>query len=311
MKLSLVIPVYNEEKNLDEFYETTKKELKKIKYELIFINDGSKDKSLEVLKDLAKKDKKVKIISFSRNFGKEAAIYAGLKNITGEYTAIIDSDLQQHPKYLIEMYNELEESEEYDSICMCQAKRKENFMVSFIKKIGYRLMDAVTDVKFVNGASDFRMFRRNVLNAILEMSERNRFSKGIFSWVGFNTKYMTYEVMERKAGKTSWSLKSLISYGVDGFVGFTTKPLRVSTYIGFLTSLIAFIYFIIILLQTLITGKDIPGYASMMCVILFLGGIQLLCMGIVGEYLARTYIESKERPIYIEKERINFSDKEN
>lgn len=311
MKLSLVIPVYNEEKNLDEFYETTKKELKKIKYELIFINDGSKDKSLEVLKSLAEKDKKVKIISFSRNFGKEAAIYAGLKNITGEYTAIIDSDLQQHPKYLIEMYNELEESEEYDSICMCQAKRKENFMVSFIKKIGYKLMDAVTDVKFVNGASDFRMFRRNVLNAILEMSERNRFSKGIFSWVGFNTKYMTYEVMERKAGKTSWSLKSLISYGVDGFVGFTTKPLRVSTYIGFLTSLIAFIYFIIILLQTLITGKDIPGYASMMCVILFLGGIQLLCMGIVGEYLARTYIESKERPIYIEKERINFSDKEN
>lgn len=311
MKLSLVIPVYNEEKNLDEFYETTKKELKKIKYELIFINDGSKDKSLEVLKSLAKKDKKVKIISFSRNFGKEAAIYAGLKNITGEYTAIIDSDLQQHPKYLIEMYNELEESEEYDSICMCQAKRKENFMVSFIKKIGYRLMDAVTDVKFVNGASDFRMFRRNVLNAILEMSERNRFSKGIFSWVGFNTKYMTYEVMERKAGKTSWSLKSLISYGVDGFVGFTTKPLRVSTYIGFITSLIAFIYFIIILLQTLITGKDIPGYASMMCVILFLGGIQLLCIGIVGEYLARTYIESKERPIYIEKERINFSDKEN
>lgn len=310
MKLSLVIPVYNEEKNLDEFYETTKKELKKIKYELIFINDGSKDKSLEVLKSLAKKDKKVKIISFSRNFGKEAAIYAGLKNITGEYTAIIDSDLQQHPKYLIEMYNELEESEEYDSICMCQAKRKENFMVSFIKKIGYKLMDAVTDVKFVNGASDFRMFRRNVLNAILEMSERNRFSKGIFSWVGFNTKYMTYEVMERKAGKTSWSLKSLISYGVDGFVGFTTKPLRVSTYIGFLTSLIAFIYFIIILLQTLITGKDIPGYASMMCVILFLGGIQLLCIGIVGEYLARTYIESKERPIYIEKERINFSDKE-
>lgn len=311
MQLSLVIPVYNEEKILEEFYETTKKELKKIKYELIFINDGSKDKSLGVLKSLAKKDKKVKIISFSRNFGKEAAIYAGLKNSTGEYTAIIDSDLQQHPKYLIEMYNELEESEEYDSICMCQAKRKENFMVSFIKKIGYKLMDAATDVKFVNGASDFRMFRRNVLNAILEMSERNRFSKGIFSWVGFNTKYMTYEVMERKAGKTSWSLKSLISYGVDGFVGFTTKPLRISTYIGFITSLIAFIYFIIILLQTLITGKDIPGYASMMCVILFLGGIQLLCMGIIGEYLARTYIESKERPIYIEKERINFSDKKN
>lgn len=310
MKLSVIIPVYNEEKTLKDFYKVITEELKKIKYELIFVNDGSSDESLIVLKELSK-DKKVKIISFSRNFGKEAAIYAGLKNSSGMYTAIIDSDMQQHPKYLVEMYNELDVNSEIDSVCMIQAKRKENFMVSIVKKLGYKIMDSATDVKFVNGASDFRMFRRNVLNAIIELSERNRFSKGIFSWVGFETKYMYYEVLERKAGKSSWSLKKLLAYGLDGFVGFTTKPLKISTYIGFFTSLVAFIYFIIILLQTLIAGKDLPGYASMMCVILFLGGIQLLCMGIVGEYLARTYIESKERPIYIEKERINFSDKKN
>lgn len=311
MKISVIIPVYNECENIDEFYNVINQTLFNIKYELIFINDGSKDSSLEVLKKIAKKDKKVKIISFSRNFGKEAAIYAGLKNSSGKYTAIIDSDLQQHPKYLVQMYDFLEKNDEFDAVCMCQAKRKENFLVSFCKKIGYKFMDSVTDIKFVNGASDFRMFRRNMLEAILTLSERNRFSKGIFSWVGFNTKYMTYEVLERKAGKTSWSFKSLLSYGIGGVVGFTTRPLRISTYIGLITSIIAFIYFIVIVLQTLITGKDIPGYASIMGIVLLLGGIQLLCIGILGEYLSKTYIESKERPIYIEKERINFNDKKN
>lgn len=309
MKLSVVIPVFNESGIIEEFHEVITSELKNIKYELIYINDGSRDDSLEKLKKIAQKDKHAKVIGFSRNFGKEAAVYAGLKNSSGDYTAIIDSDLQQHPKYLLTMYNTLEKEAEYDAVCMIQEKRKENFLVSIVKKIGYKIMDSATNIKFVNGASDFRMFRRVMLDSILKLSERNRFSKGIFSWVGFNTKYMPYEVAKRKAGVTSWSFRGLLAYGIDGFVGYTTKPLRISTYIGILTSLSAFIYFGAILLSTLITGKDIPGYASIMCVILLIGGIQLFCMGIIGEYLARTYIESKERPIYIEKERINFNDK--
>lgn len=312
MNLSVIAPVYNEGELIIEFYKTLDNTLKKekINYEVIFVDDGSVDDSLTKLKQISK-NSNVKIISFSRNFGKEAAIYAGLKNSSGKYTCIIDTDLQQHPKYLIEMYKVLEKKDDIDEICMYPKARVESKLINCCKNIGYRLLSKITKLNMKSGASDFRMFRKNVLNSLLLLGEKNRFSKGIFSWVGFNIKFMEYEVLKRRAGKTSWSLKGLFSYGIDGFIGFTTKPLRLSTYIGLLSSFIAFVYFIIIVLQTLIVGKDLPGYPSLMCVILFMGGIQLLCLGIVGEYLARTFIETKNRPIYIEKERINFNDKKN
>lgn len=312
MNLSVIAPVYNEGEIIIEFYKTLDNTLKKenIKYEVIFIDDGSVDDSLIKLKQISK-NTNVKIISFSRNFGKEAAIYAGLKNSNGKYTCIIDTDLQQHPKYLIDMYNELEKNNDIDEICMVPKTRIESKLVNCCKNIGYKLLSKITKLDMKSGASDFRMFRKNVLNSILMLGEKNRFSKGIFSWIGFNISFMEYKVLKRKAGKTSWSIRGLFSYGIDGFIGFTTKPLRLSTYIGLLSSFIAFIYFVIIVLQTLIIGKDLPGYPSLMCAILFMGGIQLLCLGIVGEYLAKTFIETKNRPIYIEKERINLDDKEN
>ena len=310
MKLSVIVPVYNEEEVIEKFYQVTKNELKNIDFDLIIINDGSNDKSLEILKRISSKDNKVKIVSFSRNFGKEAAIYAGLNNSDGDYTCIIDADLQQNPKYLKKMYNFLEKNKDYDCVCMCQEKRKENIIYKLCKNVFYSFIDKMADVNFVSDASDFRMFNKKMLNALLKLSENNRFSKGLFSWVGFNVKYMPYVVEDRKAGRSKWKISSLFSYAIDGFVGFSTKPLKISTFIGCITSLVAFIYLLIIIIETLAFGKDTPGYASIMCVILFLGGIQLICIGIVGEYLSKTYLETKKRPIYVEKEKINFDDSE-
>lgn len=307
MKLSVIGPVRNEEEIIENFYEELSKKLKNIDFELIFIDDGSTDNSLKILKDIAKKDKKVKIISFSRNFGKESAMYAGIKNSIGDYTSIIDTDMQQNPKYLLEMYEFLEKNKDYDCVCMCQEKNKGRFY-RFCQKLFYKIIDSIADTKFVSGASDFRMFNQKMRSSLIELAEKNRFTKGLFSWVGFKTKYMKYKVDKRIAGKSKFNFFKSFSYAIDGIVGFSTKPLRVGTYIGVITSLIAFIYLIIILVQTLAYGKETPGYASIMCVMLFLGGIQLICVGILGEYLARTYIETKQRPIYIEKERINLDE---
>ncbi len=305
MKLNVIIPIYNEEENLKDLYNELTNSLKDIDYKLLFIDDGSTDKSLDILKFLYEKDNdKIKILSFSRNFGKESAIYAGLKNSNSEYTTIIDADLQQDPKYLLTMLDELEKNKNIDSVCMIQTQRKNRFF----QKRFYKLINKVSKTTFVDGASDFRMFKKYVVKSILLLSEKNRFSKGIFSWVGFNTKYLPYKVKKRKKGRSKWNLPNLINYALDGFVGFSTSPLKIATYSGILTSVAAFIYLLVIIIKTLIIGKDIPGYASTICLILFIGGIQLLCIGILGEYISKTYIETKNRPLYIEKEKIGFDD---
>ena len=303
MKLDVIVPLYNEEENLKDFYKAVNKSLKDIEYRLVFINDGSSDSSLKVLKKLYETDKKrIRIVSFSRNFGKESAIYAGLKNSNAEYAAIIDADLQQDPDYLVEMASILDKSDDVDSVCMIQAQKKNRFF----QKLFYRFINKISKTNFVNGASDFRMFRKKVVESILSLSEKNRFSKGIFSWVGFNTLYLPYVVKERKKGKSKWNFFKLLNYAIDGFVGFSTSPLKFSVYLGLLSSTSAFIYLIVILIKTLVKGIDVPGYASIICLILFIGGCILLSIGILGEYLAKTYLEVKNRPIYIEAEKIGF-----
>ncbi|MBQ3142196.1 MAG: glycosyltransferase family 2 protein [Bacilli bacterium] len=305
MKLSIIVPLYNEEDVIEKFYKEISKTLENKKYELLFINDGSKDDSLNILKHIHENDKEcVKIISFSRNFGKEAAIYAGLKASSGKYTVIIDADLQQNPKYILEMEEILDKESEYDEVCMFQKQTKKRKK----QTIFYKLISKITKIDFVNGASDFRMFRRYVVDAILEMTEVNRFSKGIFSWIGFNVKYIPYVPEERKGGETKWKFKDLVRYGINGIIGFSTSPLKISTYLGVFTSFIAFGYLMFLLIKTLVTGVDVPGYASTICCVLILGGIQLLCTGILGEYVSKTYVETKKRPIYLTKEKIGFDE---
>ena len=303
MKLSVIVPCKNEAGNVNKLSEIIKSTLKDISSEIIFIDDGSTDNTLEELKKIDD----IKIISFSKNFNKEAAIYAGLKNSIGEYTCIIDGDLQQDPKYLIKMLNELEKHE-FDQVVMVNKKRKEFFLTKIFKKIFYKLMNIISDVDFINGASDFRMFNGLVKNAVLEMSEVNRFSKGLFAWVGFNTCYMHYDVLKRYSGKSKFNFKESIKYALTGIIGFSIKPLKIATLFGIISSISSFIYFFVLLIKTLIVGKDIPGYASMLCVILLLGGIQLITIGILGEYIGRTYIEVKKRPIYLIKEKIGFDE---
>ena len=305
MKLDIIVPAYNEEDNIFNFYDAVNEALKGIKHNFIFVDDGSKDKTLQKLKELHKKDdENVKIISFSKNFGKEAAMYAGFLYSKADYACIIDCDLQQDPVYLVKMYDFLRENDQYDAVCMCQKQKKKRGL----QRMFYKLMGKLSNMEIVDGASDFRMFRRNVVVAILEMSERNRFSKGIFSYVGFRTYYDSYKVEERKGGTTKWNKIKLLNYAFDGIVSFSTKPLRFATYAGILTSFIAFIYLIVILVKTFTTGIDTPGYASLMCVMLFLGGIQLIFLGIIGEYLGKTYNETKRRPIFIARERIGFDE---
>lgn len=311
MKLSVIIPSYNEEGNVEKIYNSLAKTLENITYELIYVDDGSKDKTLTELEELYKKDKKhVKVISFSRNFKKEAAIYAGLSHSSGEYTCIIDGDMQQNPKYLLEMLNFLEKNNDYEQVAMVMKKRRvDNFIMKVSKKAFYFLIDKISDVHFESGASDFRMFRRCVLDAILSLPEKNRFSKGIFSWVGFNTKYMEYEVEPRLNGKSSFNFINSLNYAIDGILGFSTKPLRISTYLGMFSSFIAFIYAIIIIIEKIAFGIEVSGYASIICVILFLGGLQLISIGILGEYIAKTYVETKKRPIYIVRKTLGIKDK--
>jgi len=310
MKLSIIVPTYNEEENIEKLYEKIVKYCENIKYEIIFINDGSYDKSLEKMDNLYNKDKKhLKIINFSRNFGKEASMLAGLKHSTGEYSVIIDCDLQQNPKYLIPMLNHLESHPDTDQIAMVMKNRdKESFISRMRKNMFYSLINKLSDVKFVNGASDFRMFRRNVVDAIISLEETNRFSKGIFSWVGFNTDYMYYEVEKRHTGKTKFNTKNQIKYGIEGILNFSNAPLRLATYTGCGISLISFIYILYLIIKTLCFGKDVPGYASIICAILLIGGIQLLILGIIGEYISKSYSENKKRPLYICKNKKGFKD---
>lgn len=305
MKLSIVIPCYNEEKNVAIIHDTIEKlfKNKKVSYEMIFVNDGSKDNTLGELKKLIDKNEtNVKVVNFSRNFGKEAAMYAGLKESIGEYVVIIDADMQQNPSLVLKMLGILDNDDSYDSVAAYQEKRKEGKILSGFKNLFYKLINKISEVEFVSGASDFRMFRRRMVDAILSMQEYYRFSKGIFSWVGFNTYYMPYQAEDRANGTSKWSFWKLFKYAIDGIVSFTTTPLRIATVLGLFISFGSFIYFIIVIIQTFVCGIDVPGYASLIGIVLLLGGIQLLSLGIIGEYLARTYIENKRRPIYIAKD---------
>lgn len=309
MKLNVVIPLYNEEGNIEPLFKELVKELKGIKYNLIFVDDGSSDGSMRILTELYENNKNImKVISFSRNFGKESAMYAGLKASHSEYTCIIDADLQQHPKYIVEMLNFLKDNDSYDVVAMVNDYSNEKSSSRFLKKAFYKVMNWTSGQKTVTGASDFRLMRRDVVESLISLQEINRFSKGLFAWVGFNTYYMDYKVEKRHSGSSKFKLRRQINYAKEGIVSFSTKPLKLATILGGVISTVSFIYFIEILLQTLISGKDIPGYASMMCVILLLGGIQLLVLGIIGEYIAKSYMEVKNRPIYITKSRLGFDE---
>ena len=311
--LSIVVPCYNEEKNVELFYNETTKlfDNTKYEYEIIFVNDGSKDNTYMKLKEITEdSDKNIKVVNFSRNFGKEAAMYAGLRESRGDNVSIIDADMQQDPKYILNMLEYLENHEECDSVATYQKSRKENKLLSFFKNAFYALINKISDTSFVQGASDFRTFRRNVVDAIVSMQEYYRFSKGIFSWVGFNTYYMSYDVKERANGVSTWSFWKLFKYAIEGIVAFTTAPLKIATFTGILTALCSIIYLIIVVIQKLAFEIAIPGYATIVTLILFLGGMQLFSIGIIGEYLARIYIEGKKRPIYISKNIIDYNSKE-
>lgn len=311
MKLSLVVPCYNEEENVQRFYDEVNKAFEGIisNYEIVFVNDGSTDKTGVELKKVYNNDSsRVQVLTLSRNFGKEAAMYAGLSNATGDLVCIIDADLQQHPSIVIEMLKAISEDEAIDCIAAYQEERKEGKLISAVKSGFYKLINKMAEVDFVNGASDFRLMKRAMVDAIINMSEVHRFSKGIFSWVGFNTKYIPYEVKEREFGQTKWSLWKLIKYAIDGLVSFSTVPLKLSMGVGLATSGASIVYLIFVVLKKIFFGIDVPGYATIVVLVLFLGGMQLFCLGILGEYISKIFIQAKNRPIYVLKEHLHKDD---
>ena len=304
-KLTMVVPAYNEEEALPIFYAEAYRveaELPGVEIEYLFIDDGSSDGTLEVLRDLHKKDARVRYVSFSRNFGKEAAIYAGLQNAAGDYVAILDADLQDPPALLPEMLQAIEE-EGYDCVGSRRVTRKgEPPIRSFFARMFYRIMNKISSADIVDGARDFQLMNRKVVKAILSMGEYNRFSKGIFGWVGFRKKWLEYENIERSAGETKWSFWKLFLYALDGIVAFSTAPLVIASVMGMVFCLVAFVAIIFIIVRTLIFGDPTSGWPSMVCIIIFIAGIQLLCMGILGQYMAKTYLETKKRPLYLVEE---------
>lgn len=303
MKLSLVIPCYNEKENIRPFFEACKNAFCDIlSYELIYVNDGSRDGTWEELKKLYNEEENVKVVNFSRNFGKEAAMYAGLQKASGDYVTIIDADLQQRPEIVVSMVQFLDENQDYDCVAAYQEERNEGKVMAFFKKKFYQLINSVCEIDFKSGASDFRTFRHGMVESILQVKEYFRFSKGIFSWVGYNTYYIPYVAGERNAGTTSWSFIKLFKYALEGIVAFTVFPLKLATYIGTACSLISIIYMIIVVVQKLLRGITVPGYATLVTLILLIGGIQMLLLGIIGQYLAKIYIEGKKRPIFLVKE---------
>ena len=309
MKLSLVVPCYNEEENIRDFYNAARQvlEAEDYEYELVFVNDGSRDRTQEELeKVFALREADVIVETFSRNFGKEAAIYAGFQKATGDFITVIDADLQQRPETVVKMVKLLQDNEEFDCVAAYQEKRQEGRVVSKLKDLFYRLINRTSEIEFYPGASDFRTFRRPVVDAILSLPEYHRFSKGIFSWVGFNTCYIPYTAEKRNAGETKWSISKLFKYAVEGFISYTTFPLKIATGLGLFTSLCAIIYLFVVVIQKLCVGNPVPGYPTIVVLILLLGGIQLTILGIIGEYLARMYIQEKHRPIYIEKKLLDY-----
>lgn len=300
-KLSVVIPCLNEEEALPLYYGAMCPVMEKIdaEFELIFVDDGSQDSTLSVLEKLRGQDGRCRYFSFSRNFGKEAAIYAGLQHASGDYVAVMDVDLQDPPELLPEMFRILQE-EPYDCVATRRATRTgEPRLRSALSKGFYRAINQISKIELVNGARDYRLMRRNMVDAVLQMSEYNRFSKGIFSWVGFRTKWLSYENIERCAGTTKWSMKELFRYSLEGITGFSVAPLSLSAVLGVAFCGISFLMILVIVLRTLIWGDPVAGWPSLVCIIFLMGGIQLLCAGIMGQYLSKTYLEAKHRPIYI------------
>ena len=308
-KLSIIVPCYNEEEVLPLFYaeitrvmDEMKRTYAELTFELLFIDDGSRDKTLTQLRELATKDQRVRYISFSRNFGKEAGMFAGLENATGDFVVVMDADLQHPPSFLPEMYSYVRDGE-YDCATTRRVSRKgESKVRSWFARKFYRIMNKISQTEIVDGAQDFRFMSRQMVDAILSMREYNRFSKGIFSWVGFKTKYIEYENVERAAGTTAWSFWSLFRYSLEGIFAFSTAPLAIASVLGLVSCVIAFLMMIWIIVKTLAFGEAVAGFPSIICAIFLLGGLQLFCIGVLGQYLSKTYLETKQRPIYIVRE---------
>ena len=300
--LSIVVPCFNEDESVGIFLEEIQKTLKDYNFEVIYVNDGSSDNTLKYIKELASKNSNVKYISFSRNFGKESAIFAGLKYASGDYICLMDADLQHPPKLIPEMLEAVLD-EGYDVAAARRVSRKgEPKIKSFFSHRFYKVFNRISDIDMVEGATDYRIMTRQVVDSVLNLPEYNRFSKGLFQWVGFDTKWIEYENIERIAGESTWSFWGLIKYSIEGLVAFTTLPLSISTFLGMVFSVIAFIYMLFIIIRYLIYSEAVPGYPTLICSLLLLGGIQLLSIGVLGKYLEKTYFEAKNRPIFIVKE---------
>ena len=305
MKLSLVAPCYNEAENVSAFQDAVIAAFEGCgyDYEIVFVDDGSRDATLHNLKKLhAARKCPTKVISFSRNFGKESAIYAGMEHASGDYICLIDADLQQRPEIAREMVRILEEKPEYDVVAAYQDRRGEGKVLSFFKKCFYAIINRLSGVSLHADASDFRTFRRSVRDSLLQLAEYHRFSKGLFAWVGYSTHFIPYTACERHAGKTKWSFRKLFNYAIEGIVGFSTSPLRFATYLGMFTAIGAILYLIFVIIQKLTVGIAIPGYPTLIVLLLFFSSMQLFCIGIIGEYVGRTFEQTKNRPGYIAKE---------
>lgn len=312
MKLSLVVPCYNEAENVRAFLNATVQAFDGCgyDYEIVFVDDGSRDATMFQLRKLFNEQIcPTKVVSFSRNFGKESAIYAGLRQASGEYVTLIDADLQQRPEIARDMVRILDEQPEYDLVAAYQDRRGEGKVLSFFKKSFYKTINHLSDINLHADASDFRTMRRTVVDSIIDLGEYHRFSKGIFAWVGFNTCFIPYTACERLAGESKWSFRKLFNYAIEGIIGYSTKPLRIATFLGGVTAVVAFLYLVAVIWEKLFTGIDIPGYATIVVLILFLGSMQLFCIGIIGEYVGKIFEQSKHRPVYLAKEVLSYESK--
>lgn len=299
--VTIIVPCYNEQEPLPLFYETVTSVMKDINYdyELLFVNDGSSDQTLQLLQNFAQTDEHVTYLSFSRNFGKEAAMYAGFCNASGDYVAVMDADLQDPPALLPQMLEKLE-SGEYDSVATRRVSRTgEPLIRSWFARKFYQIINRISDADIVDGARDFRLMKRNMVDAIISMTEYNRFSKGIFGWIGFHTYWLPYENIERVAGETKWNFWKLFKYALGGIINFSQAPLSIASWFGIFMTICSFIVLFLIVIRQLIFGDPVAGWASTICIIIFIGGLQLFCLGIMGQYMAKTYMETKHRPHYI------------
>ena len=310
-KIAIIVPCYNEQESLKLFYGEVSKILKKLayEYELIFINDGSTDHTLKILRKLNETDEHVNYISFSRNFGKEAAMYAGFCHAQGDMVAVMDADMQDPPYLLPDMLDKLL-NEEYDSVAARRVSREgEPFIRSWFARRFYKIINRISDTDIVDGARDFRLMKSEMVKAIVSMTEYNRFSKGIFGWIGFRTYWMSYENVERAAGESKWNFWGLVKYAIDGIINFSQAPLSIASWFGMVMTLLSFVLLVVIVIRKLLMGDPVAGWASLVCIILFIGGVQLFCIGIMGQYIAKTYMETKKRPHYIVSESSVESDR--